>query len=116
MMGNPFVYPLCDQVVTVYGLLDGKLTRRVLENVYYAWEDIRQETQEGIRLDRRFLLIVPGACQQVFPGDRVFDGIGPEAVDWEAFLPATVPGLSQVDYARVWRWDGRIVHTEAGRK
>lgn len=117
-MGNPFPYPLCDQVVTVYGLLDGKVTRRVVENAYYAYEDVRRETEEGSRLDRRFLLILPGDSQVIFPGDRVYDGLGPEitADAWETFLPVTVPGLSEAEYARVWRWDGRIAHTEAGRK
>ena len=52
------------------------------------------------------------------PGDRVLEGEGPviTADRWDTFLPAAVPGLSQLAYAAPWHWEGEIQHWEAGRK
>lgn len=110
---NPLDYSLCCQTVTVYRM-GGH--REVLENCRYAWEDrlLREET--GNRWERTFLLIVPGEEQKVFPGDRVYPGIGPESVDWNAFLPVNTPGLSEASYAKLCFWQDRPVHTEAGRR
>ena len=106
-----FPYPLCDRTVTVYRKEGDRVLRRVAEGCFYRWEDHR----EAERFTRKFLLIQPGA-EEILPGDRIFDGIGPETVDWETFLPVTVPGLSQAAYASPWHWAGRIAHFEAGRK
>ena len=110
-MANPLAYPLCRQTVTVYrpGL------RRVLEGCFYRYEDALTEGELGPRLERKFLLIRPGAAD-IRPGDRVYDGVGPENVDWERFIPVQEAGLSQVEYATPWRLDGEITHWEAGRK
>lgn len=104
-------YPLCDRTVTLYRRSGDSVERRVLVGCFYRHEDAAEEEQ----FVRKCLLIHPGA-EEIRPGDRVFDGIGPEQVVWAEFLPIHVPGLSQVDYAAPWYLDGRIVHWEAGRK
>lgn len=115
-MDCPLDYSLCDKTVTVYRMENGKLQRLVVEGCYYVWQ-VGQETDAlGTRQITRFLLIMPGSCQRVFPGDRIYDGVGPEEVDWPTFLPTNVPGLSQVAYTRPTWWAGSICHVEAGRK
>ena len=96
--------PLCDRTVTLYRS-DG--TRQVVENCCYRYRDV----QGADNFFREFLLIAP---VELRPGDRIFDGIGPEQVDWETFLPVSVPGLSQAEYARYWDFPG-LSHWEAGR-
>jgi len=103
-------YPLCDQTVTVYRREKGKVSRRVLEDCFYKFTD----TVENDRFVRKFLLVLPGA-EPLRPGDRVFDGIGPETVNWEEFLPVNVPGLSQAAYAEPYYFLGKVHHWEAGR-
>lgn len=109
-------YSLCDRTVTVYRMEQEGLRRLVVQGCHYSYEDILEHGAAGERLERKFLLVMPGAQQRVFAGDRIYDGVGPEQVDWEDFLPASVPGLSIVQYARVHRWQGDICHCEAGRK
>ena len=109
-------YGLCGQKVTIYRMGEGGLQRQVAEGCFYAYEDILIRGVAGERLERKFLLVMPGAEQRVFPGDRIYDGIGPEQVDWEQFLPACVPGLSEAQYARAYSLNGQICHWEAGRK
>ena len=110
---NPFAYPLCNQTVTVYRP-DG--TRTVLENCYYHYQDYQNDAVDGASFCRKFLLIVPSEKQQVFAGDKVFDGVGPEKIDFSTFLPVNTPGLCQAAYAQGWYWNGKHCHTEAGRK
>ena len=105
------VYPLCNQTVTLYRRVGDTVERRVLEGCFYHYEDVL--TQE--RFARKFTLIHPGA-EEIRPGDRVFDGVGPEQVVWAEFLPVCVAGLSEVSYAKPWYLDGKIAHWEAGRK
>ena len=105
-------YSLCDRTVTVYRFSKNKLQRLVVEGCYYAYEDGLD--QNGFQ--RKFLLIMPGDCQRVFAGDRIFDGVGPEDVDWKCFIPVEVAGLSEVAYTRPWFYGGSIQHVEAGRK
>ena len=108
-------YPLCDRTVTLYRRQRGGVERRVLHGCWYQWQDVLEQDRQGERFDRKFLLIQPGQTPLAV-GDRVFDGIGPEVVDWESFLPVSVPGLSQVAYAAPRYWQGEICHWEAGRK
>ena len=105
------VYPLCDRTVTLYRKCGDGVKRWVLEGCFYRYED--QITEE--RFDRKFVLVYPGA-EEICPGDRVFDGVGPEQVVWAEFLPIRVPGLSEAAYASAGHWQGKIVHWEAGRK
>ena len=108
-------YPLCHRTVTVYHRENGIVSRRVAENCFYRWEDVCKQDGQGVTFARSCLLIQPGELP-VFPGDRIFDGIGPEAVDWESFLPENVPGLSVVAYAAPRYFAGQICHYEAGTR
>lgn len=110
--------PLCDRTVTVYRYDGKQVLRQVVEGCWYEYADHLLPEGLGSRLERKFLLILPGEPQRVFPGDRIYDGIGPEitAEQWAAFLPVNVPGLSQAEYAKPWYKEGVLVHTEAGRK
>jgi hypothetical protein len=112
-----FPYLICDQTVTVYRKTGGTVERRVRRGCYYHYEDCLREGDRGLQFQRKFLLIQPGD-EPLRPGDRVMEGEGPEvrAEQWESFLPATVPGLSQAAYAAPWCWEGKIRHWEAGRK
>lgn len=114
----PIDYHFCRQTVTVYRKKDQKIQRLVAQNCYYNYQDVLRTDVPGRRMERKFLLIMPGSRQQVFPGDLVYDGVGPAAkdIDWALFVPAAVAGLSQVAYAQPWHWDGQIAHVEAGRK
>ena len=104
--------PLCDRTVTIYRREAGVVSRRVAAGCFYRWEDSRQEDGGGLAFHRKFLLIQPGA-EEIRPGDRVYDGIGPELVDWEQFLPENVPGLSVVANAGPRYFDGKLVHYQA---
>ena len=106
-----FPLPLCAQTVTLYRLQDGQVQRKVLQDCFYRYEDVLQED----RFLRKCLLIRPGA-EGFRPGDRVVEGIGPEQVDWNTFIPVNVPGLSELAYATPWYWEGEYSHWEAGRK
>ena len=112
-MENPMTYPMCAQTVTIYRMDKGQICRRVAEGCYYRYS----EEINGQTLGRKFLLIQPGE-EKIRPGDRIYDGIGPEvSLDaWEDFLPQSVPGLSVAAYATPWHWEGKICHTEAGWK
>ena len=114
---NPVSYDLCNQTVTVYRPLEDRILRRVTRG-FYRWEDTVRENDGVEHFARKFLLILPGSPQQMFPGDRVIAGEGPEITkeQWDSFVPSAVAGLSQAAYATPWYWDGEIVHTEAGRK
>lgn len=111
-------YGLCRQTVTVYHREGDRIRRQVAENCHYAWQDVCTADQEGTRLERKFLLVMPGGTRQVFPGDRVLPGTGPEVTpeQWPTFLPVNVPGLSQVEYVTPCFVADRLCHTEAGRK
>jgi len=103
-----FPNPLCDRTVTVYRRADGAVQRRVLTGCFYSYRDQR----DGETRRRQFLLIAPHEIP-LAPGDRVWDGVGPENVDWEVFLPHCVPGLSQVEEVTPYYIDGCFSHWEA---
>ena len=117
-MDCPLDYSLCDRTVTVYRKEGGTVCRTVVEGCYL--EPTRRRTVDalGRREEQAFLLIMPGAPQRVFPGDRIYGGIGPQ-IDpgqWDTFVPAKVPGLGVAAYATPFFWEGRLCHVEAGRK
>lgn len=113
----PVNYKMCNQTVTVYRQSDGKYIRTVYTNAFLDHKKTLSVDKSGSKEANSFLLVIPGASQTVFVGDKVYDGIGPEVANreaWATFTPAKVPGLVVVGYADPKKWNGRIVHTEAG--
>lgn len=116
-MRNVVDYRLCDQVVTVYRRQGDSVLRRVFFKAFLDQRRSRDLNRKGGTESNAFLLVIPGDEQSVFIGDKVLPGEGPEiqgAQEWAAFIPANVPDLVVVSHAGVKRWQGRIVHTEAG--
>ena len=103
------------QTVTLYRNAPEGITRQVLQGCFYSWRIEQTEDAQGVRQQTKFLLVIPGGCD-IRPGDRVFDGIGPERVDWARFLPVNVAGLSQVAYVTPCYFGSVLCHTEAGRR
>ena len=108
-------YPLCDQTVTVYRAAEDQVLRQVERGCYFQqWETLQTDTA-GSHTKQSFLLVMPGSVQRVFPGDRVMAGEGPTVSkgQWGQFIPALVPGLSQVGQVKCCCWQGKLCHTEA---
>lgn len=117
-MIGPLDYSLCDRKVTIYRKQGDGILRLVAEGCWFSWQ-VEQVTDEmGCRRETKCLLIMPGDSQQIFVGDRVFDGIGPEVEmkDWAAFIPVKVAGLAEISYVKPCYWEGALCHVEAGRK
>lgn len=116
-MSCPLDYSLCDHTVTLYRWRSGTVIRQVVQNAWYDYQTVRHTDGLGHRQETQFRLIVPGNAE-LLPGDRVYDGIGPDVTQaqWADFLPVCIPGLSQVQYVKPCYWQGKICHTEAGRK
>ena len=112
------VYPMCCQTVTVYRKTSDDIFRTEIPGCFLLWQEELAYDRLGKQVQRKFQLIQPGQCQQVFPGDRVLEGIGPEISQeqWPAFVPELVDNLGEVAYAKVYHWQGQFCHTEAGRK
>ena len=117
-MQCPLDYSLCTQTITLYRKENGTISRKVVDNCYLQWKDAHKTSPEGTQAQRCFLLVMPCTLQDVFPGDRIFAGIGPQIciADWPAFIPAKVARLVQVEYAVPYFWEGKLCHVEAGRK
>lgn len=114
-MNCPLDYSLCCQTVTLYCRRGQEIARQVVDSACYSYRT-RQVTDElGTRQETLFELILPGDWD-LHPGDRVYDGIGPEIVDWRHFVPVSIPGLAQVQFVQPCFWDGAVCHTRAGRK
>ena len=111
---NPLDYSLCCQTVTLYRKTGEMITRKVLPGCYLSRQLAMPQAGYGKSMEKKFLLIIPGNACPLQPGDRVFDGIGPACVDWQVFLPASVPELLEVNFAKPCYWDGELVHWEAG--
>lgn len=108
---------LCRQTVTVYRKeKDGTVSREVHQQAYLDHKKTQTTERTGSREANSFLLIVPGSEQTVYVNDKVFDGVGPEIFpeEWSTFIPSKVPGLLVVSSADPKKWNGHIVHTEAG--
>lgn len=113
----PVDYRMCNQTVTVYHKDGDKYVRTVHERAFLDYKKTQTVDKTGSKEANSFLLVIPGASQAVFVGDKVYDGIGPEistAEQWRGFIPSTVSGLVVVSYADPKKWNGNIVHTEAG--
>lgn len=111
---NPLDYSLCDQTVTVYRKTGDRIARQVAENCYFSRQTADAAEHHGKSRLKPFLLIIPGDAMPLQPGDRIFAGIGPEKVDWQAFVPAAVPELHEVSFAKPCFWEGAVIHWEAG--
>ena len=109
---------LCNQTVTVYHQAEvGQYTRTVHTNAYLDFRKNLSVEKTGSKEANSFLLILPGSTQQVFVGDKVLLGTGPEIgskEDWAAFTPSKVNGLVVVSYVDLKYWNSQLVHTEAG--
>lgn len=117
--GNPVRYDLCNQTVTVYRKVEGKeeYIRKVYSQAFLDRKKTVSVDKTGSHEANSFLLVIPGEEQAVFAKDKVFEGIGPvisTADEWRNFIPSKVPELVVVSYADPKRWNGQIVHTEAG--
>ena len=112
---NPFDYSLCDQTVTVYRKVGDEVIRQVAENACLSAKYSTPPENYGKSLEKTFRLIIPGDFP-VYPGDRIFAGVGPVNVDWQGFLPATVPEVFEVSFAKPCYWDGEVAHWEAGNR
>ena len=110
-----FDYSLCNQTVTLYRFRNGKVHRQIIENGFYTWQVEMVSDETGTRQETLCTLILPGR-HDLLPGDRVYDGIGPQITQWPGFVPAAVYGLAELNYVRPCTWQGEICHTEAGRK
>lgn len=113
----PVDYRLCNQTVTVYHKDGDEYIRTVHKNAFLDFRKTHTVDKTGSRESNSFLLVIPGASQTVFVGDKVQLGEGPEITTreaWAAHIPAKVSGLVVVKYADPKYWNGRIVHTEAG--
>lgn len=108
---TPLHYGLCNQTVTLYGVRGGEILRRVAEGCYLASESGITENTFGKSRLKKFLLIIPGD-QDLQPGDRVFEGVGPEGVNWQSFVPAFTEGLYEIGRVKKQLWEGEITHTE----
>ena len=109
---------LCNQTVTVYHQVKaGEYTRTVHKKAYLDFRKNLTVDKTGSKEANSFLLILPGSTQQVFVGDKVLLGVGPEISskeDWARFIPSLVSGLVVVDYVDPKYWNNQLVHTEAG--
>ena len=110
---NPLDYSLCGQTVTLYGLRQGTPMRKVVEFCHFAPQQEQKSTLTGKSRLKKFLLIIPGNWD-VQPGDRVYDGVGPETIAWDSFLPDLVEKVYEIGYATPCCWDGEVCHIQAG--
>lgn len=114
---TPVDYRLCNQTVTVYHKDGDKYTRAIYGNAYLDFRKNQTVDKTGSKEANSFLLVIPGAVQTVFVGDKVILGEGPEVLTreaWADMIPAKVPGLVVVSYVDPKYWNGKLVHTEAG--
>ncbi len=113
----PVDYSLCDQTVTVYHKDGDFYTQKVYDRAFLDYKKTQSVDKTGSKDANSFLLVIPGSSQTVFVGDKVYDGVGPKIADreaWASFIPTKVPGLVVVSYADPKKWNGKVVHTEAG--
>lgn len=111
---NPLNYGLCRQTVTVYQKRGEEILRKLSEGSYFSASVSTPTEPYGKSRVKKFLLIIPGEEITLRPGDRIFAGIGPEEVQWQAFVPAAVPEVFEVTFAKPCYWEGELSHWEAG--
>lgn len=116
-MECPVAYGLFEQTVTVYRMENGQVIRRIYGGAYLNMHTQMDWDTQGRQTVRKFQLILPGEDVVLAPGDRVYDGEGPQitAEQWGRFIPALVPKLGQIRYVKPYYGMGILSHTEAGR-
>ena len=108
---NPLDYSLCQQTVTVYQKKGEAISRKIAENCYFS-QNISTPTEPyGKSKEKKFLLIIPGDFD-LQPGDRIYDGIGPEEVEWQMFVPAFTDDLYEVGRVKKQQWENEVTHVE----
>ena len=113
-------YSLCRDTVTVYHEEDGAVTRAVHPRAFLGSKKTENVDRTGSSEANGFLLVIPGSTQACRVGDKVMLGEGPQVPPgdvmawWRTLIPTKVDGLVVVKHVEVKRWDGAIVHTEAG--
>lgn len=113
-------YSLCNMTVTVYRYDNGNVTRRVCRHSYFESKLALTQERTGDAEKSSFLLVIPSDRKAVNVGDKVFVGVGPQVPDedtakwWRTFIPSKVDGLVVVRNVALRRWNGVVVHTEAG--
>ena len=115
-MSCPLDYSLCDRTVTLYRLKDGQVLRSVLEGCFFSRQEEEGQDLTGAWRKVKCYLIHPGPEVLLCPGDRVFEGVGPEIgpEEWRDFIPEKVQELAAINYIRPCYWQGQVCHTEAG--
>ena len=109
-------YSLCSQTVTVYRKSGTEILRQVADHCHLSHVTGTPVENFGKSMEKKFLLIIPGDSIPLQPGDRIYHGIGPETVEWRTFVPAAVPELYEVGFARPCYWETEVTHWEAGHK
>ena len=112
---NPLDYSLCNQTVTLYRKETEGIKRQVLTDCYLSASVSTPTESYGKSLEKKFRLMIPGD-RPVYCGDRIYSGIGPEVDTWHSFVPASVPMLYEVSFAKPCYWAGEITHWEAGNR
>lgn len=113
-------YSLCQQIVTVYHNDGEVVTRTVFQKAYFETRKVGNVNQTGSSETNGFFLLIPDEAQACRVGDKVCEGEGPEVpvkeqqAWWKSLIPTKVDGLVVVRNVDVRRWNGAIVHTEAG--
>lgn len=116
-METPLDFGVFRQTVTVYRLQDGQVRRLVTRRGHLQMQQELTKDRDGCRQERKFMLVWPGDDGELFPGDRVYAGEGPEVTgaQWEDFIPVNVPGLLEIRYVKPYYWRDVLCLTEAGR-
>ena len=123
-MGKELAFPLCTQTVTLYHPDPDSetVTRTLVAGVFLDRRVKMNFTETGCQAAQAFLLVIPAAAGEpgdaytLEPGDRIFEGSGPELSwqEWPEFLPALREGICCVQYVDPKKVRGRFSHLEAG--
>ena len=114
---SPVDYHLCNQTITVYHKKGESYSQKVFDHVFFEFKKTQNVDKTGSREVNSFLLVIPCNSQEIFTGDKVLLGLGPEITTreaWAALIPASTPGLVVVQYVDPKYWKGQMVHVEAG--
>ena len=107
---------LCDKTVTLYRNQKGTVMRQVIQHAHLQCTYRQLAKNYGEEQEKTFLLVLPAGEGTLQPGDRIWNGVGPEVADWETFLPAAYPELMELSFVIPRYWNGTLSHWEAGHK